>query len=346
MMQGVMAVALVFALLGNMAVAQDEPVRIVPRHFGSAQGTAVDSGAQQPAAAPPSAQNPPADTTVVLPPGTQLPLGLVRPLELKSSQAKGRGVYLQVTFPVTLGKQMIVPPGAYVQGTIEKLTTNRGANPDLEFELRSATLIFATGYTVPLTGDVHLLHNFARLKPGDSPVIAALPVGKSNVPQPAMSAVGTTPAPPPLPPLPSGPRTAFIAIGVVTAVAFVALTAWALHRHNDIYLDAGTPLEIILAEPLTLDAASITTATQQYSAQMATNPPQIVKPPEKMCYDPGSPGTPDTVIPGTPPSPPTVIPGINGAPDTVIPGSPGTPDTVIPGTPGTAGSYHKCPIFR
>ena len=57
-----------------------------------------------------------------------------------------------------------------------------------------------------------------------------------------------------------------------------------------------------------------------------------VKP--KLCYDAGSPGTPDTVIPGSPGTPDTVIPGVNGAPDTVIPGTPRTPDTVIPGIPG------------
>jgi hypothetical protein len=287
----------------------------------------------------------------VLSPGTSLPLGLVRPLALKSSHAQGAGVYLQVTFPVTVAGHMVVPPGAYVQGTIETMTTNRGSNPDLEFVLRSASLIFSTGYTVPITGEVHMLHKYARFAPPGSPesgqtAAALIPVGKSNVPSPAMSAAATTP--PTLPPLPSmnGVKTAMIAVGVASAAAIVAVTAIAISHHNDVYLEAGTPLEIILAEPLKLDANSVTNAVQQYSAQMSTNPPPIVKPPEKMCYEPGSSGTPDTVIPGTPPSPPTVIPGINGAPDTVIPGSPGTPDTVIPGTPGTPGSWHKCPIFR
>lgn len=347
LMQGFLAVGLAVALLGNVAIAQyeDEPVTIIPKTY-AVTAQAADADTQQPPATPPSAQSQPANSTFLLPPGTTLPLGLVRPLSLKSSSAKGAGVYLQVTFPVIVGGSMVVPPGAYVQGTIETLKTNRGANPDLEFELRSASLIFSTGYTVPLTGTVHMVHSNARLMPSGGPnseqTAAALPPSASNVSSPTMSAVGTTPTLPPLPSLGNGPRNAMIAIGAVAGAAVIGLTVFALHHRNDVYLDAGTPLEIILAEPLKLDANSVTTAVQQYSAQMATAPPEIVKPPVRMCYDPGSPGTPDTVIPGSPGTPPTVIPGVNGAPDTVIPGTPATPDTVIPGTHGTPGSTYPC----
>ncbi|HET9284146.1 MAG TPA: hypothetical protein VFR24_19515 [Candidatus Angelobacter sp.] len=354
--KGVLAVVLVFSLLESAAIAQEEPVMIIPRmQTASSDSTKPNPGSEQPSsqtatpgtqqpAVPQAAQNQPADSTVVLPAGTKLPLGLVRPLSLKSSSAKGTGVYLQVTFPVIIAGRMVVPPGAYVQGTIEKMIIKRGANPDLEFEIRSASLIFSTGYTASLTGTVEMIHNNARLVAPGTPstndeTVAMIPHGTSNVPSPAMSAVGTAPTPAPLPSLGNGPRNAIIAVGAVGAAALVGVTVFALHHRNDVYLDAGTPLEITLAEPLKLDARNVTTAVQQYSAQMATAPPEIVKPPArpKMCYDPGTPGTPDTRIPGTPP---TVIPGVNGAPDTVIPG---TPDTVIPGTPGTPSSWYRCP---
>src|SRR5262249_6114187 len=149
------------------------------------------------------------------------------------------------------------------------------------------------------------------------PVVAMIPRGSSNLPSMAMSAVGTTPTLPPLPSPGGSAYKAIIAVAVAGVVATVALIAISANHHrNDVYLEAGTPLEIVLAEPLQLDASNVSSALQLYSAQMATNPPDIVKPPAKMCYDPGSSGTPDTVIPGTPPGPPTVIPGVNGAPDT------------------------------
>jgi hypothetical protein len=352
------SIALAFALLGNVAMAQtqDEPVRIIPKMNVVSTQAVSDPGGQQQPSVPQSAQqnqpapqSQPADSILVLPPGTTLPLGLTRPLSLKSSSAHGAGVYLQVTFPVTVGGRMAVPPGAYVQGIIERMRTDRGGNPDLEFELRSASLIFSTGYTARLTGTIHMVHNNARLMPPNAdpnsqqPTDAYLP-GPVPRPSPSLSATGTTPTLPPLPSLGNGPRNAMIAVGVVAGAAIIGFTALAIHHRNDVYLEAGTPLEIILAEPLQLDAGSVTTAVQQYSAQMAIAPPDIVKPPERrICYDPGTPGTPDTVIPGSPGTPPTVIPGVNGAPDTVIPGTPATPDTVIPGTPGTPGGSYPCP---
>jgi hypothetical protein len=101
---------------------------------------------------------------------------------------------------------------------------------------------------------------------------------------------------------------------------------------------------MVLAAPLTLDRDQVMAAVRQYTLQVTLAPVAIVQPPVAvdMCYDPGTPGTPDIVIPGTPGTPPTVIPGLNGAPDTVIPGMPATPDTVIPGTPGTPGREYPC----
>jgi hypothetical protein len=118
-----------------------------------------------------------------------------------------------------------------------------------------------------------------------------------------------------------------------------------LAARSDSYVEVGTPLEIILPTPLFLDANRVIGAVQQYNLQAGIAPVQIVQPPvkPKMCYDPGSPGTPDTVIPGNSGTPDTVIPGVNGAPDTVIHGLPATPDTVIPGASGTPGSWYPCP---
>lgn len=339
--------ALIFTLSSNVGFSQDVQVTIVPR----VQST-FDTSAGQP-------QNQTSQTRIMLPPGTTLPLGLLRPLSLRSSSVKGKGIYLQVTFPVTDGSRMVIPPGAYLQGIIEKVTRNIGGNPDLEFELSHASLIFPSGYTVPIAGSVNLVHRSARLQPParrdsqnqSEAAAAAANTKTSSAPLvPAMSAVGITPPDlPPLPPLPKpsfgSMRTIMIAMGVVLGVAAIAGTALFFRHRNDIYVETGTPMEIILAAPLLMDADQVHAAIQQYSAQMAVAPPQIVEPPKqpRMCYDPGTPGTPDTVIPGTPATPPTVIPGVNGMPDTVIPGSPGTPDTVIPGTPGTLPSYYPCP---
>lgn len=340
---------------------EDVQVTIIPR-----AGTLAMLAQQQPQA-PPAAPSPQAGEKILLPPGTRLALGLTRPLQIRSKQAQGSVVYMQVTFPVTVDNRMVVPPGAYVQGVIEKMTFNRGANPDLAFEMRSADLIYPNGYTVPITGAVHLEHRTSMLDPPPTPgereqIKNALLPNAMNRPPVVMSAAAVTP--PTLPPLPSmgnGPRNAIIAVGVISAAAVVGLSIYAATRHsNDIYLEAGTPLEIVLPAELVVDAQSAgitgplnagvaqpnpaqpgqTGTTQPPAQQPTTAPPAptpqppIVQPPKKpqMCYTPGTPGTPDTVIPGTP--------GTPAVGD--IPGTPGTPDTVIPGTPATPGYWHTC----
>jgi hypothetical protein len=288
------------------------------------QAAAAQSSAPQP-------QTQPANAVYMIPAGTKLPLGLLRPLRVKP----GQDVYLQITFPVTVGSQMLIPPGAYVQGIVEKVI--KKDRRSLQFTIVSGNLIFSTGYTVPFSGTVAVGTSNAALMPPQ-------PGSSNGQPVPAMAAVGSV-TPPPLPPLPSfnGVRNVMIGVGVAAAVGTVVLIA--LARNGDPEIEAGTPMEIILPALVYLDAARVAAAIQQYDQQTSNAAPQIVKPPAKpkMCYDAGSPGTPDTVIPGSPGTPDTVLPGMNGAPDIVIPGSPRMPDTVIPGTPGTPSSTYPCP---
>jgi len=286
----------------------------------------------------------PAGSTWMLPPGTKLPLGLLRPLTVKS----GRDVYLQVTFPVSGNTQMLIPPGTYIQGVVGKLIRRDRRHDVLEFSIYSAYLIFLNGYTVPIAGPLTVSTTNAQarqLQPG--------PPTASGQPAPAMAAVGLTP--PELPPLPktgfgNAPRNIMIAMGAIAAVGLT--TGILLNHHGDTEVETGTPLEIILHEPLFLDTGRVAAAVYQFDHQALSAPPQIVQPPRKPlppesqdCFDPGTPGTPDTVIPGSRGTPDTVIPGTNGMPDTVIPGMPATPDTVIPGTPGTPSRWYPCPRY-
>ena len=100
---------------------------------------------------------------------------------------------------------------------------------------------------------------------------------------------------------------------------------------SDVLLDNGTQFEMVLRQPLVLDAASIAAAVRLSRAPKAGDWKSA-----SLCRPtPATPGTSDTYIPGTPGTPASVIPGGPGMPNTVIPGTPGTPATVIPGAPGS-----------
>jgi hypothetical protein len=126
-------------------------------------------------------------------------------------------------------------------------------------------------------------------------------------------------------PLPPGNSGALIDVAVQVSA------------RNDLLLDNGAQIEIMLGAPFSLAAKQVAAAIplSQPPAPGQFKSASLCRP---ISGTPGTPGTPDTVIPGTPGTPDTVIPGAPGMPPTVIPGTPSTPSTVIPGMPGTPGT--------
>jgi len=126
-------------------------------------------------------------------------------------------------------------------------------------------------------------------------------------------------------------------------IAAVADPYVEVSRANDILLDNGSQIDMVLQIPLALNSDNVADAVRR------STPVQFAQFKSATLCRPtsGTPGTSDTVIPGTPGTdgtPDTVIPGGPGMPDTVIPdipATPGTPDTIIPGDPGTPGT--SCP---
>lgn len=112
-------------------------------------------------------------------------------------------------------------------------------------------------------------------------------------------------------------------------IAAVATPFVQVSSANDVLLDNGAQIDMVLQLSLRLDADKVEAAVRR---SKPTPLPQFK--PATMCRP--SAGTSDTVIPGTPGTPSTTIPGGPGMPDITIPGTPGTPDTIIPGTPGVS----------
>lgn len=336
--------ALVVTLWSTVGLAQDTDVhiQIQPRLLAKAQSPASEAGAQQSAPQAPAQSQSSSPGILIIPAGTKLPLALARPLSFHHTKA-GDTAYLQTTFPISAQNQMAIPPGTYLQGTIDKVTRRDRTHVVIAFDLRSAEVIFSTGYTVTIPGPLDAFPTSVRLLAPDTP-------NGNGKPVPVMAA-GGGPAPPPLPPLPGSSfpsKALFGAIGVVAAAGL--LTTILLIHNSDFYVEPGTPMEIVLQQPLQLDQDRVALAVQQYAQQSAGALPPIPQPPQMAtCWTAGDPGTPDTVIPGTPTqtipgTPPTIIPG---DPPTVIPGTPpvtipGTPETRIPGTPATPPTSYPC----
>jgi hypothetical protein len=88
---------------------------------------------------------------------------------------------------------------------------------------------------------------------------------------------------------------------------------------HQFFLDVGSPVDMVLRQPLTLDQLQVSDAVRQSEQQPVPLQPVARRPvppppPPDTGFPPSTPGTPPTVLPGAPgpggvPGPPIIIPG-------------------------------------
>ena len=308
--------------------------------------------AQDPQTAPEPAQPEP-NASVTIPAGTRLALVLTQPVQTRYIH-RGDDIYAQVTSPVDSGNQVVIPPGTFVQGVVDKIQRNGGRG---ELRLQSMSITFPDGYVTPIPGPMMLetTDGYAIKDPGSKRSTGAFLLPLAGVGLGALigHSVGTSQStltssiPAGCNPLLPGclsssmqiPGSKFkdTAIGAsIGGVAGMIGSLTLLVGSHHFYLDAGAPVEMTLEESITLKQDEVAKAVEQSQqhpvAVQAVEPRPLPPPPVDIpvnhgtCYTPGTPGTPPSVIPGAP--------GPDG-----IPG----PPTIIPGTPPTPGTPYPCP---
>ena len=272
-------------------------------------------------------------TNVVIPAGTRLALVLTSPVASKTVH-RGDLVYAQMTAPVAVGNAVAIPAGTFVQGKVDKLTRNGSR---AEMALQSVSVMFPDGYVADVAGPLNIETDEGTAwkvasKGGIIGAIAAPAIGGTAgalIGHAANSSSGTTVNGMTVNPsrLQSTAIGSIAGLAAGSAVGFVLLA-----RSHQFFVDAGSPMQLTLPQPLTLAQAQIDDAVQQSQTQPSPITPVARRPPPPppdtthTCYTPETPGTPPMVIPGTPP----------------IGNSPGTPTTVIPGTPAIPGTPYPC----
>ena len=86
---------------------------------------------------------------ITLPAGTKIELAIIAPVWSHTAKA-GDSLYTQVDFPVLADKSVAIPPGTYLQGTIESITRPSRFKSRAEMQAIFTTLIFANGYAIQL----------------------------------------------------------------------------------------------------------------------------------------------------------------------------------------------------
>jgi hypothetical protein len=265
---------------------------------------------------------------------------------------RGDDIYAQITSPVTAGNQVVIPPGTFVQARVDKVEQSRGR---AELRLQSMSLAFPDGYVAPIPGPLTLESDegYARKDPGqgrtigfvampaagaglgalighsvassqNSTITSSLPPGCTGPPPECLSSSLSVP--------PNKGESTVIGAAVGGAVGLVASLVLLASSHN-FFLEVGTPVEMVLQQPLSLQEPQVADTVRESEQQptavqpIAKRPVAPPPPPDTdhgTCYTPDTPGTPDTIIPGAPgpdgiPGPPTTIPGIPPTPGTPYP---------------------------
>lgn len=208
--------------------------------------------------APPTEQRPTqiqaqTQLPVILPAGTQIALILTQPIDSKTMH-RGDTVFAETTAPVLADNQVAIPPGAFVQGKVEKLT-RQGSRA--EILMQSLSVALPDGSVAQIKGPMEITsgEGTAWRNPSDGAkagaVLAPLiglglgtAIGEAAHTTQTTTFAGTTMTT-------STPKG--IAIGGITGLAAGTIVSFVLlARGHHFYVGEGSPLEMVLPSPVTI----------------------------------------------------------------------------------------------
>jgi hypothetical protein len=197
---------------------------------------------------------------VTVPSGTVVPLTLINPIRSKSTKP-GDAVRATVAFPVTVGSQLAVPAGSYVEGTVKQVTARAKDSHQPAVLIEFTRLFFANGYSVDLAADS--TQAMATPPAANSPAAATVADDATAAGRAGGSFTLVAQQNPQLPSLPPiGPSPAVITGAVLGGGAVLTLLLFGIaHRRQSkidfVLFDAGWQFQMTLENPLVVDAGRI-----------------------------------------------------------------------------------------
>ena len=188
-----------------------------------------------------------APAQISIPAGTKVPLALKQAISTKNAR-EGDAVYAETTFPVVINERIVIPPGTYVQGRISHVQRAGRIKGRAEILMHLTTLIYPSGYTVVLPAAVDNVPGAEKssMSGTEGTIRADSQKGQKIGTATSTAATGAV-----VGGLSNGGKGALIGAGVGGAVG----TAIAmLTRSNEVKMDAGTTLEMIIQRDVQLDA--------------------------------------------------------------------------------------------
>lgn len=200
------------------------------------------------------AQNPAqAEPPLILPAGTELALILTHPIDSKTMH-RGDTVFAETTAPVLADNQVVIPPGAFVQGKLEKLT-RQGSRAELL--MQSLSVALPDGSVAQIKGPLEITsgEGTAWRNPSDGAKAGAIlaPFIGSGLGTAIGAAAHTTQTTTFAGMTMTSATPKGVAIGSITGLAAGTIVSFVLlARSHHFYVGEGSPLDMVLPHPVTI----------------------------------------------------------------------------------------------
>jgi len=209
----------------------------------------------------PDGANPPSASpqTLIIPAGTKVPVVLKHAISTRGTR-EGDAVYAETSFPVVANGRVLIPAGTYVQGRISHIQQAGRIKGRAEVLMHFTTLIYPSGYTVLLPGAVENAPGVdkTKIKDEEGTIRADSQTGQKIATAAGTAATGTVIGAA----TEGGAKGALIGAGIGGAVG---TAIGLLTRGNDVKLDAGTSIEMVIQRDVPVDPERVPKTTSTAS---------------------------------------------------------------------------------
>ncbi len=195
--------------------------------------------------------------TYLVPAGTKILLQLRSAVNSKSARP-GDGVYFASTFPVVVGNRVMIPPGVYVQGVVDRVVRAGHVKGRAQLDMHFTSIIFPNGSVVEIPGLVNSLPGASKqsVKNDGEGTIEESPDKGRNASKTAEIAIPTGGTVGSISGIDSGHPLAGGLVGMGAGLAAAGIVT-IFTRGADVNIESGTQVEMVLQRTLILEEGNL-----------------------------------------------------------------------------------------
>ena len=202
------------------------------------------------------------EALITLPTGTKVLLMMKNSVSSRNARP-GDGVYLETSFPVVSDGRVVIPAGTFVQGVVDSVKRSGRVKGRAEILLHFTTLIYPNGYTVSLPAALESADSAdtQKVKDKEGTVQAEGQKGKDAATIATSAGTGGL-----IGGLSRGSLKGAAVGGGIGAAVGVITTLFT--RGDEVRLENGSSVEMVLTRPVELDGSRIDSTNRMSSQPM------------------------------------------------------------------------------